>query len=438
MLKKITGIIVKVVLFLLLIVIIAALTYSSPYIWNRIYVYPKLEKERSEIQKHYKKPQNYIQKTDYKGVFHAHSYWSHDSRGVMEEMLPAAKKAKLDFLFLSDHPHSKLDSFPRGYKGNYDGLIVEPGTETSNGLMVSPMDTVMLDWSKPLDTVIKEITSSGGLVLYVHTEKPHDWANPDYQAMEIYNIHTDFLDEEGGLMPHIVNAIFNRKKYGHWAFREIYDEQKVIMARWDSINTFKRLVGMAASDAHNNNNIRARYTKDGKVEWVGPNAKTISIVKPGWKEKLLLSEPDKVGWAFKFEIDTYFLSYNYVNTHVFCDTKSREDIKNNLIAGHAFIAFEALADAKGFQYFSTDDKDVVNAIMGDSIAVKSVKTLKAVSPLPVQFTLIKNGKIIETVDDTYSYEFDPKNKKGNYRVEARLTFNDQKVLWIVSNPIYLY
>ena len=163
MLKKIIKIFVKLLLFIVVITVIATLIYTAPYIWKRISVYPKLEKERSQLQSKYKKPANYIRQTDYKGVFHAHSFWSHDSRGLMEEILPAAKKAKLDFLFLSDHPHSKLDSFPRGYRGNYDGLIVEPGTETSNGLMVNPMDTVVLDWSKPLDTVIKQIVHADGL-----------------------------------------------------------------------------------------------------------------------------------------------------------------------------------------------------------------------------------------------------------------------------------
>ncbi len=437
MLKKIIKIFIKLLLFIVVITVIAALIYAAPYLWRNISVYPKLEKQRSNIQSKYKKPINYISQTDYKGVFHAHSYWSHDSRGVLKEIIPAAKKAKLDFLFLSDHPHSKLDSFPRGYKGNYDGLIVEPGTETSNGLMVSPMDTVVLDWSKPLDTVIKQIVHSDGLVLYVHTENPHDWANRDYQAMEIYNIHTDFLDEEGGILPLVTNFFINRNKYGHWAIREIFDEQKVIMARWDSINKFKRLVGMAASDAHNNQNIRARYTKDGMVEWVGPNAETIAIVKPGWKEKLLLSDPDEVGWTFKFEVDTYFLSFNFVNTHVFCDERSNTNIKDNLVAGHAFIAFEALADAKGFQYFSTDSNDRVNAIMGDSISVGSVHKIKAVSPLPVQFKLVKNGKTIDVVDDAYSCEFDPKKKEGNYRIEARLKFGEEYIPWIYTNPIYI-
>jgi len=438
MLKKTFRILLKIILSILLIAIVSALIYSSPMIWNRISVYPKLEKERQELISRYKKPVDHIKQTDYKGVFHSHSYWSHDSRGVLKEILPAAKKAELDFLFLSDHARSKLDTFPRGYKGIYDGLIIEPGTESSTGLMVSPMDTVVLDWGQPKDQLIKSVVDSGGLVLYVHTEEPHKWANPDYQAMEIYNIHTDFLDGEDDMLPIILNTAINGKNYGHWTLREIFDQQTVILSRWDSINGFQKIVGMAASDAHNNQGVKARYTKDGMVEWIGPNADLLATVEPGWKERLLLSEPDEAGWAFKFEVDPYFISFNYVNTHVFCDNFSNVNIKDNLVAGHAFIAFENLADAKGFQYFSVDKQQEVNAIMGDSISVNSLGKLKAVSPLPVQFKLVQNGKVIDVLENSYSYEFDPDHKSGNYRLEAYLTFDDEQIPWIYTNPIYVY
>ncbi|MCK5814959.1 MAG: hypothetical protein KAH07_03345, partial [Flavobacteriaceae bacterium] len=339
---KIIRIFFKFILIVLAIGFVSALIYAAPSIWNRVHTYPKLDEIRDDIAATYKKPFDFIKKTDYKGVLHSHSYWSHDSRGVLEEILPAAKKAKLDFIFMSDHEHSQLDSFPRGYHGVYDNVIIESGTE-NRGLMVSPMKSGVLDWDQPLDTLINQVTGSGGLVLYVHTEEKHDWANPDYQAMEIYNIHTDFKDEGGDLLPFVVNTIINGNTYRHWGMREIIDEQTVILTRWDSINKFKKAVGMAASDAHHNQNFRARYTKDGMVEWVGPNAKTLSIAAPGWKEKLLLSEPDAGGSGFKFELDTYFHSFNFVNTHVICDTFSNVNIKDNLVAGHAFVAFESLA-----------------------------------------------------------------------------------------------
>jgi len=174
---------------LLAILLVGVFIYSVPYLWKRVYTFPKLDKTRSEIHAKYKKPNQYIKQTDYKGVLHSHTYWSHDSRGILNEILPAAKKAELEFIFLSDHAHSQLDSFPRGYHGIYDNIIIESGTEKS-GLMVSPMQPVILNWDQPKDSLIKHITQSGGLVLYVHTEEKHEWDNPDYQAMEIYNIHT--------------------------------------------------------------------------------------------------------------------------------------------------------------------------------------------------------------------------------------------------------
>lgn len=208
--------------------------------------------------------------------------------------------------------------------------------------------------------------------------------------------------------------------------REIYDEQTEIMANWDKLNMKRRITGIGAADAHNNQNVRARYNEDGLVEWYDPNADLLATVKPGWKEKLLLSDkPDEAGWPFRFETDDYFTSFNYVNTHVFCDTLSNVNIKENLVEGHAYVAFENLAIADGFQYFLTDANNKKNAIMGDSISINSVKKLKVVSPYPVQFKLVKNGELIAVADDLYEYEFSP-NNKGNYRIEAHLKFKGEQ------------
>lgn len=439
LIKKILSIVLKVLFGLIGLAILAFFIYSAPWIWCRVWIYPKLEKEKVAIQSTYKKPRVYISKTDYNGIIHMHSYWSHDSRGMLNEILPAAKEAKLEFLFFSDHPRSKLDTFPRSYHGVFDEIIFEPGTETSEGLMVCPMDSVVLDWNQPQDEIIKQVVEMGGLALYLHTEEPHDWDNPDYQMMEIYNIHTDLLDEEGSILPLIVNFAINGKKYSHWAMREIYDEQTEILANWDSLNGKRRITGIGAADAHNNQNIRARYNKNGMVEWYGPNADLLATVKPGLKEKLLLSKkPDEAGWSFRFETDAYFTSFNYVNTHVFCDTLSNVNIKDNLVAGRAFVAFENLAFADGFQYFSTDINNQVNAILGDSIPSGSVNQIKAVSPYPVQFKLIKDGKEIDTANDIYEYQYKPGNNAGNYRIEAHLKFGGEYTAWIQTNPIYIY
>jgi len=435
--RKIIRIILGTIAGLIALLVIVFLILTGSAWKNHWITYPRLEKQRAGIWAKYQEPEKIVELNEYKGILHAHTYWSHDSRGSIEEILPAAKQAKLDFLFFSDHPHGELDSFPRSYHGSYDGILIEPGTESSDGLMVCPMDSVVLDWGKGQDSIIKQVVDAGGLALYVHTEKPHDWENPDYQAMEIYNIHTDMLDEER-LAPLIINFVVNGKKYRHWAFREMYDEQTEILANWDSLNRKRKIVGMAAPDAHNNQNIRARYLYNGLVEWVGPNANTIIIKEPGLREKLLCGQPDAAGWVFKFEVDTYFASFNYVNTHIFSDTLSNTSIKNHLVEGHAFISFENLAEATGFQFYSTDNENNVTGILGDSVLTGSISKLHAVSPYPVQFKLLRDGKVIDTQDNTYTYEYNIESMPGNYRIVASLLFDEEWTVWVQTNPIYVF
>jgi hypothetical protein len=404
---------------------------------RKLVTYPKLEKERQQLWARYKLPEQFIRNISYQGVLHSHTYWSHDSRGTLEEILAAAKKANLDFIFLSDHAHGKLDTFPRSYHGIFDGVIMEAGTESSNGLMVNPFDSVVLDWTKDTEQLIREVVEGGGLVTYVHTENEHIWANPDYQAMEIYNIHTDLKDEEG-LVPFIANNIINGRRYKHWCYRELYDEQTAILNNWDSLNLHRQIVGIGAVDAHNNQSFRARYLEDGKVEWVGSNAKTIVIREPNWFDKLMLDEPDEFGWAYKWELDPYYESFNFDNNHVFCDTFSNENIKENIVKGHVYVSFESLARAEGFQYFSSGKSDSVTAIVGDSVSLENVALIRAISPFPAKFRLYNNGTMIDETDEDYEYSFEPNHQKGNYRIVALLQFDGQWVPWVYTNPIYIF
>ncbi|REG82038.1 CehA/McbA family metallohydrolase domain-containing protein [Algoriphagus antarcticus] len=415
--------------------------YLGPGFYNKWVVYPRMERSRDELWATYQKPISTIPIPEYTGVMHVHSYWSHDSRGSLKEILKGAKEAGLNFIFFSDHAHSKLDTFPRSFHGLFDGILFEAGTESSGedgGMMVNPFKSGVLNWEKPRDSVIREIVDQGGLVTYVHSEKDHDWDNPDYQAMEIYNIHSDLLDEKG-ILPFLLNHLVMGDTYKDWAYRELYDKQESILANWDGLNQRRRIVGVGAVDAHNNLNIRAQVIGNGQVEWVGPNAETISIREPGFLEKILLHEPDEMGWSWKWELDTYFHSFNFVNNHVFSEGFTSEEIKESIKKGNSFIAFEGLAKAKGFQFFAQNQAQELKGILGDSIPVEEVWQLSVLSPFPAKYRLIRDGKVIEeTKEASYEFVFPSVYQKGNYRIEADLWLNDSWVNWIFTNPIYLY
>jgi hypothetical protein len=251
----------------------------------------------------------------------------------------------------------KIDNI-NGIADIYDGIIIEAGTEHGSGLMINPFDSVVVDWSFPDSEIMKGIMENDGLVTYVHTEEEHDWESPYYHAMEIYNIHTDLLDEDG-ILPFVINSTINGGKYMHWAFRELFDEQVEILANWDRLNDQRQVVGIAAVDAHNNQSFRARYLEDGQVEWVGPNADTLVIWQPTWWDRLLMGEPDKYGWAFKWEMDPYYNSYSFTNNHVFADTLTNVSIRDHIKKGHLYTCFESLAKGDGFQYYALDMMDLV-------------------------------------------------------------------------------
>lgn len=421
-----------VFLGLLLLIVAIAL---APALWRRWVVYPGLEKTAVAFQQLRKEPPVGSSLNTYRGVMHVHSFWSHDSEGTLFDLVPAAKQNGIDFIFLTDHPHGNLDTFPRGYHGLYEGVWIEPGSE-KQGFAVWPLDTMVIDWKTDKDTVAKNLTERGGLVFYSHTEEPHNWANPYYQGMEIYNFHTDTKDES--LLPHIINFMVNGKKFRRWAFREMFDEQTTILARWDSLNQQRKIVGYSAVDTHENQNFRARKIPDGRVQWIGPNAKPIDTVKVSFWNRWMFGEPDANGWIFKWMIDTYPEGFNYITNYVLADTLSVASLAEHLKKGHLYIAFKSLADARGFLFYARNRAGEISGILGDSVRVEQVGSLEAVSPFPGQFRLIRSGQTGYISDDSqYSCRWEQPGK-GVYRVEVHLLFGGKRVPWLYSNPIFIY
>ena len=433
MIKKIVRYFLYSILGIILVYLLVAL--AAP-LWRHWVTYPRLGKQVDEFQKLRKEPKVLTKLNTYRGVMHAHSYLSHDSKGTLDDMIPAAKADGIDFIFLTDHPKFDLDTIPKGYHGNYEGILIESGSE-KQGFDCWPLESTIINWKLPKDTVAKKIVANGGIIFYAHTEEPHNWGNPDYQGMEIYNFHTDTKDESTA--PQIFNFLVNGSKFRPWALREMFDEQTTIMARWDSLNMKRKIVGFAAEDSHENQNFRARYLKDGRIQWVGPNAHVLDTMEVRFWNKWLFSKPDKSGWVFKWMIDTYKEGYNYITNYVLADSLSIPSLAENMKKGHLYTAFKSLGDAKGFLFYALNQNDSITGILGDSIRIDQVKMLKAVSPLPGQFRLIHDGKNINiSSTEDYQYSWSEPIEKGAYRIELHIRQNGKLIPWLYSNPIYIY
>ncbi len=414
-------------------ILLVILVVLIPAFYRNLVTFPSLERQLAELETSRRPPAPVTSLNDFKGVLHAHNEWSHDSRGVLAEIIPAAKQAELDFIFFTDHPRTDIDCFPRSYHGTFDDILIISGAEKQR-MLVWPLDSLCINWQMEPDSIIRRVVQHGGLVVYAHSERPHHWGNPDFQGMEIYNIHTDIKDE--AMWKLLPDLIVNKKRYHRWIFRSIFDEQRRILALWDSLNTRRRVVGISANDAHNNQNIRARWLEPGTVEWVGPNADTWYIGQPAWWQKWLFSPPDTAGWIFKWEIDPYFESFRFVNTHILADRLTPRALAEHLKQGHAYIAFESLASADGFQFFATRSGKFA-ALMGDSLRFTPDLRLHAESPLPGRIRLVKNGVVIQEQRHTYTAVFSVQ-EAGIYRGEVALQLDGRWVPWIYTNPIYIF
>ena len=134
-------------------------------------------------------------------------------------------------------------------------------------------------------------------------------------------------------------------------------------------------------------------------------------------------------------VDTYEESFRYVTNYVVADTLSVRALGHHLKKGHLYIAFKSLGDATGFMYYSKDREGKVSGILGDSVAVDQARSLHAVSPLPGQFRLIRNGELVRTSGEgEYEYNWSGPVQKGVYRVEVHIKLGDEDVPWVYSNP----
>ncbi|MFA5327878.1 MAG: hypothetical protein WC384_08820 [Prolixibacteraceae bacterium] len=416
--------------------LIALIVVFTPSLWRHWVTYPKLANQIDAFQELRKEPPALTSLKTFRGVMHAHSYLSHDSEGTIYDLTTAAKADGINFIFLTDHPRYDLDTIPKGYHGNYGGVLIESGSE-KQGFDCWPLDSTIINWKENKDTVAKKVVANGGIIFYAHTEEPHNWANPDFQGMEIYNFHTDTKDES--LFPNVINFVVNGNKFRPLALREMFDEQTTILARWDSLNMKRKIVGFSAVDTHENQNFRARLLKDGRVQWVGPNAKPIDTVKVNFWNRWLFNEPDPDGWVFKWMIDTYPSVFNYITNYVLADSLSAPSLAENMKKGHLFTAFKSLGDAKGFLYYSVNQQDSIDAILGDSIKSEEVKTIKAVSPLPGKFRLIHDGTQVDSSSgESYDYSWSGPFEKGAYRIEIYIKLHEKEVAWLYANPIYVY
>lgn len=375
----------------------------------------------------------------YRGNCHSHSHLSHDSDVPFETILEALKIADRDFIFMSDHADENIADYSVQWKGLYDGKLFVRGFEMANGFMPWRLpDGTQLKKDEDPEVLARQIEELGGLLFFAHTEEERRWDLPQLKGMEIYNLHTDTKDEGGNFYVQLLADIaLSVRKYPDHVIRLLFDPQTAILARWDELNETRKIVGIQGTDAHQNNGFRATYTAEDTLRIEDTSPQELANIPMNFATRGLLrlffgkfAEGDEL---FHFQLDPYERMVRYSATHILANELTEEALCASLEQGRVFVAFDMIADARGFVFFAEDGPR--KAVMGETLPLTDTVRLRAASPHAGRIKVMRGGAVVHQIDGA-ELDFKP-TVRGSYRVEVELNILGNWVPWIYSNPLRL-
>jgi len=392
---------------------------------------------------------------DVRANLHVHSELSHDSRGKIEEIVAAAKRAGTEVLLFTEHPSKEKDFYLEGHRGLRDGVLMIPGAEMK-GMLVYPTMSLRPFESADAQETTRIVRNRGGHAFLSHLEERMDWQIQGLTGVEIYNTHADFKKQKR-MIDSMKNPLWLIKtadlidKYPQEAFSALQTYPSDYLARWDQLCWVAPHTGVAANDAHQNVGVRVVLGLDNKV--IVMDALGEELLK---LERLLVAPVLKIPEGaqpgdvlLKLQLDPYEFSLRHAGTHLLVSDLTQEAVWEALEEGRTYVAFDWLADARGFDLTLIEGSrrhPIGSKLEWDAISrVSDMPRLVGQSPLQATWKVIRTGEdgqgglaVGQLVHEIKDLKLDFNLKEsGNYRVELWLELLGQPHCWILSSPIYI-
>jgi hypothetical protein len=376
--------------------------------------------------------------TEYRGIIHSHSHWSHDCEVKFEDILEVMRTTGRDFICLSDHCVDGRADFNLQWRGIHDGRLFIPGFEMKAGIMPFGVNAgIVLSNSTEARLLARQIVTQGGALFYAHPEEPRDWELPELHGMEIYNVHADLKDEPHGLSALLPDIWLNLNRYPDHVVRLIFDRPTANLKRWDRSNRSRHLAGIAGNDCHQNTGVRFFYTSADTLRIEDTSPETLAEYRLNFVTRTLLrclfGRLQTERPLCHLQLDPYERMTRFVATHVLARDLTEPAILESLKQGRAFVGFDMLADSTGFLWWAEGAGE--RSVMGETLPFAPGLRLRAAAPHTARFTVVRNGEhVCQGIGRTLEYA--PPGP-GTYRVEAELSILGKWVPWIYANPIWL-
>jgi len=426
---------------------VVVLLCQAPFAWRRFYVYPRTEAALAALGRQ-RAPAEPLADglIDLRGIIHCHSDLSHDSMGTPGEIIAAGQRAGIDYLIMTDHFGwlTDADVIRRGLRGEHGGILFIVGAEMRDGVMPLFLDRPpdRYDPHEPLQGYVNDLRALGAVVFLDHPDDPRRrWDIQGWTGMEIYNLHADARKTNLALYSRLSEQFWSMDRYPLRVYYRIFREPHEYLALWDRFTTRRRVVGIAGNDAHQNNGARLVVRADGALLLTDTSG---NPHKAPW---LVLADPlsrHLARWRFgdltpgrtlwRADADLYERTFRFVSTHLLASSRTESALRRALEEGHAYVAFDSLAAATGFD-FALRQAGARRAIMGDEVAFGPQEVLEVRVPVEAVLRLVHGGHVIRR--QTGRRLLFPVHSPGVYRIEAHLQVRGQLLPWIYSNPIYV-
>lgn len=345
---------------------------------------------------------------EYRGVMHVHSFLGGHSEGTFQEIIKAAQANQLQFVVMTEHVESLIDTSAMTLKGTYGGVLFVNGNELTSAdgdrLLTVPGDASLATADKlSTEQITANGRSRGALSLLAYPDESKKIEN-HYDGIEVYNVFTNARKVNRFVA--FFDALWSQRAYPALLFTNYYHRPDEEISKWDQSLQKNKLCATAGNDSHSNIGLTVNDSSGKKV--------------------------------FGFKLDPYEVSFHLVRVHVLIPASKSFDsttLLQALKAGHSFIGFDLFGDSSGFRFEAVNPA----GIQGDEIAFQKDLRLRVIAPLASRIVLFKDGVAFLDEAGVSNKEF-AIGGKGVYRVEAYLPQLGKPAgeqPWIISNPIYV-
>jgi hypothetical protein len=346
-----------------------------------------------------------------RGAVHVHSRRS-DGSGTVDQIAAEAARAGLDFVILTDHGDGVREPEPPVYRSGVLCIdAVEIGSDGGHIVALGLPATPYPLGGSPAD-VVEDIARLGGFSIAAHPESPKadmrwsDWALP-VDGIEWLNGDSEWRDESFAALGRVLVTF---PFAGARALGLALDRPDATLRHWDQLLGTRRVVALAAADAH------ARLGSDESGVTRGA-----AIQAPAYHRV--------------FELLSVTISPVTLTRNAKADAGA---ILTAIREGRVYSSIDALAAPAHLVFRGMVGAQEIP--MGGVIDPPAAVTLEVATNAPAdhQITLFRDGSPV-TMSNAQQLQFEAPAMPAVYRVEIGVAGapGTPPVPWIVSNPIYV-